>query len=161
MDVLVRGVRLLVKLARTAGTPLASLIVQDDDKVKKNRGFDYWLEGQSDEEIAKFVRERGETMCVSFLYLEDRSRLPTFLISFAFSFFLSYFVHRRYHPTSTVRMAPLEKGGCLDWNLLVHGTSNLRVADDSVLPNIVSGHTVSTPVFVFMFFLALPVQSQF
>lgn len=40
-------------------------------------------------------------------------------------------------------MAPLEKGGCLDFNLLVHGVSNLRVVDDSVLPNIVSGHTVS------------------
>lgn len=59
---------------------------------------------------------------------------------------LGYVVRERsetlYHPTSTVRMAPLGKGGCVDYYLRVHGVRNLRVVDDSVLPNIISGHTV-------------------
>lgn len=47
-----------------------------------------------------------------------------------------------YHPTSTARMAPLEDGGVVDPFLRVHGIPNLRVADASVFPIIVSGHTV-------------------
>ncbi|KAF8323358.1 alcohol oxidase [Clavulina sp. PMI_390] len=46
-----------------------------------------------------------------------------------------------FHPTSTVRMAPLAKGGCVDYYLRVYGIPNLRVVDDSILPEIVSGHT--------------------
>lgn len=57
VDTLVRGVRLLVKLAKTPG-PLASLIVQDE----KNPGFDNHLDTATDEEIADMIRERGETM---------------------------------------------------------------------------------------------------
>ena len=51
-----------------------------------------------------------------------------------------------YHPTSTARMAPLERGGVVDAKLRVHGVDNLRVVDASIFPNIMSGHTVSFPV---------------
>ena len=50
-----------------------------------------------------------------------------------------------YHPACTARMAPLEDGGVVDPYLRVHGIANLRIADASVFPNIVSGHTVSAP----------------
>lgn len=40
-------------------------------------------------------------------------------------------------------MAPLAENGCVDYYLRVYGVPNLRVVDDSVLPEIVSGHTVS------------------
>ena len=40
-------------------------------------------------------------------------------------------------------MTPLDEGGCVDYYLKLHGASNLRVVDDSVLPNIVSGHTAA------------------
>lgn len=54
-----------------------------------------------------------------------------------------------YHPACTARMAPLEDGGVVDPYLKVFGIENLRVADASVFPTIVSGHTVSFlfPVF--------------
>lgn len=49
-----------------------------------------------------------------------------------------------YHPTSTCRMAPLNKDGVVDAHLKVHGVEGLRVVDASVFPNIVAGHTVSS-----------------
>ncbi|KAH9945051.1 GMC oxidoreductase [Epithele typhae] len=48
-----------------------------------------------------------------------------------------------YHPTSSARMAPLADGGVLDPYLRVHGIPNLRVADASAFPAIVSGHTAA------------------
>lgn len=53
-----------------------------------------------------------------------------------------------YHPACTARMAPLEDGGVVDPFLRVHGIPNLRVADASVFPSIVAGHTVSSTVFI-------------
>jgi choline dehydrogenase len=46
-----------------------------------------------------------------------------------------------YHPVGTAMMAPLSKGGVVGYDLSVHGISNLRVADVSICPSIVSGHT--------------------
>ncbi|KAI0648961.1 GMC oxidoreductase [Trametes meyenii] len=48
-----------------------------------------------------------------------------------------------YHPACTARMAPLADGGVVDPFLRVHGIPNLRVADASVFPTIVSGHTAA------------------
>lgn len=47
-----------------------------------------------------------------------------------------------YHPVSTCRMAPRVEGGVVDARLRVYGVDGLRVADASVFPWIVSGHTV-------------------
>ncbi|KDR78819.1 hypothetical protein GALMADRAFT_64035 [Galerina marginata CBS 339.88] len=46
-----------------------------------------------------------------------------------------------YHPTSSCRMAPLEKGGVVDAQLKVYGVDRLRVCDASIFPSIISGHT--------------------
>ncbi|KAI0091018.1 GMC oxidoreductase [Irpex rosettiformis] len=51
-----------------------------------------------------------------------------------------------YHPACTARMAPLADGGVVDPFLRVHGIPNLRVADASVFPSIVAGHTAA-PVY--------------
>lgn len=47
-----------------------------------------------------------------------------------------YYVTTVYHPTSTCRM-----GSVVDDRLRVNGVANLRVADASVMPNVVSGNT--------------------
>ncbi len=47
-----------------------------------------------------------------------------------------------YHPTSTARMAPLEKGGVVDYYLRVYGVDGLRVVDASAFPTVPAGHTV-------------------
>lgn len=44
------------------------------------------------------------------------------------------------HPSGTAPMLPRHEGGVVDSNLLVYGTSNLRVVDWSVMPVQISGH---------------------
>lgn len=68
--------------------------------------------------------------------------------------FLRNNVQTLYHPACTARMAPLEDGGVVDPQLRVHGISNLRVADASVFPSIVAGHTVSV-IFVLTIHVAI------
>jgi choline dehydrogenase-like flavoprotein len=48
-----------------------------------------------------------------------------------------------YHPTSTCRM-----GSVVDERLRVHGVANLRVADASVMPNVVSGNTNAATIMI-------------
>ena len=48
-----------------------------------------------------------------------------------------------YHPSCTCSMLPRESGGVVDKNLLVYGTSNLRVIDASVPPLSMSAHLMS------------------
>ncbi|KUI67177.1 Glucose oxidase [Cytospora mali] len=49
-----------------------------------------------------------------------------------------------FHPVATNAMMPKEKGGVVNSNLTVYGTSNVRVVDASILPFQVCGHLVST-----------------
>lgn len=55
-----------------------------------------------------------------------------------------------YHPACTARMAPLSEGGVVDARLKVHGIHGLRIADASIFPTIISGHTVRS--FYFLLF---------
>jgi len=50
-------------------------------------------------------------------------------------------VQTLYHPASTCRMAPEADSGVVDSHLRVYGIKGLRVADASIFPEIVSGHT--------------------
>jgi len=52
-------------------------------------------------------------------------------------------VETLYHPTSSARMAPLDEGGVVDGYLRIYGIENLRVADASVFPTVISGHTAA------------------
>lgn len=46
-----------------------------------------------------------------------------------------------YHPVGTCKMGFSDKDSVVDSSLKVHGFQNLRVADASVMPNIISGNT--------------------
>ncbi|ROV88058.1 hypothetical protein VMCG_10417 [Cytospora schulzeri] len=48
-----------------------------------------------------------------------------------------------YHPSSSCSMLPRSKGGVVDANLKVYGTTNLRVIDASVAPTAVSAHLMT------------------
>ena len=50
------------------------------------------------------------------------------------------FAQTIYHPTSTCRMGTDNKA-VVDAQLRVHGIANLRIADASIMPSIVSGNT--------------------
>ncbi|CAG9861259.1 unnamed protein product [Phyllotreta striolata] len=55
--------------------------------------------------------------------------------------FTRHFGTTLYHPASTCRMGPDEQRYVVDARLRVHGVKNLRVADASVMPDVVSGNT--------------------
>ena len=52
-------------------------------------------------------------------------------------------VQTEFHISGTAVMLPKDKGGVVDKNLRVYGTSNLRVIDASVVPFVVSSHFMS------------------
>lgn len=49
-----------------------------------------------------------------------------------------------YHPVGTGAMLPKEKGGVVSSELMVYGTSNVRVIDASIFPTHVQGNIVSS-----------------
>jgi len=49
-------------------------------------------------------------------------------------------VQTEYHPAGTCAMMPLELGGVVSPELLVYGTSNLRVVDSSIIPMLPAAH---------------------
>ena len=51
-----------------------------------------------------------------------------------------------YHPIGTASMLPKDKGGVVDAQLKVYGTTNLRVADASVVPIHIAAHMQATVV---------------
>ncbi|KAG8698578.1 hypothetical protein FRC08_005831 [Ceratobasidium sp. 394] len=53
-----------------------------------------------------------------------------------------------WHSIGTIPMKPKEQGGCVDARLNVYGTTNLKVADLSILPSNVGANTNSTALLV-------------
>ena len=49
-------------------------------------------------------------------------------------------IRTEFHPSGTLAMLPLEKGGVVDPRLVVYGTQNLRVVDASIQPLIPAAH---------------------
>ncbi|RDW80189.1 hypothetical protein BP6252_04827 [Coleophoma cylindrospora] len=49
-----------------------------------------------------------------------------------------------FHPACSAAMMPKEMGGVVDSNLLVYGTSNLRIVDASIFPMLPATHIMST-----------------
>ena len=53
-----------------------------------------------------------------------------------------------FHPCATCRMGPDPRTSVVDHRLRVHGVRNLRVADASVFPSLVSGNTNAAAIMV-------------
>ncbi|MCJ1356971.1 MAG: hypothetical protein MMC33_006967 [Icmadophila ericetorum] len=57
---------------------------------------------------------------------------------------LSKLLISNYHPTGTCAMMPRDMGGVVNERLIVHGTTNLRVVDASIMPMIPRGNIQSS-----------------
>jgi choline dehydrogenase-like flavoprotein len=53
-----------------------------------------------------------------------------------------------FHSIGTCKMAPIEQLGVVDKTLNVHGVQKLKVADLSIVPENVSGNTMSTALMI-------------
>ncbi|XP_037814917.1 glucose dehydrogenase [FAD, quinone]-like [Lucilia sericata] len=63
--------------------------------------------------------------------------------------YFKYFSTTCYHPTGTVKMAPLnDNSACVDPRLKVKGVENLRVVDASVMPYVTSGNTNAPTIMI-------------
>lgn len=82
--------------------------------------------------------------------IEDDSRLEDFI--------KENFGHN-HHQQSSLRMAPLIRGGVVDRRGNVHGVKNLIVADDSIIPFTVDGNT-SAPAFLIGLTIAQQLKLQ-
>lgn len=49
-------------------------------------------------------------------------------------------IRTEFHPSGTLAMLPLNRGGVVDPELLVYGTQNLRVVDASIFPLVPAAH---------------------
>ncbi|GJC81557.1 glucose oxidase [Colletotrichum liriopes] len=99
-------------------------------------------------QIAKFIRKLyGTAPFSTFAGAETRPGVDVVAEDDGIEGWESYIkgnYRSNFHPVGTAAMMPREKGGVVDANLKVYGTSNVRVVDASVLPFQVCGHLVST-----------------
>lgn len=66
-----------------------------------------------------------------------------------FKCYINHMATTVYHPTGTCKMAPsTDKKAVVDSRLRVHGITNLRVADASIMPNIVSSNTNAPTIMI-------------
>lgn len=81
----------------------------------------------------------------------DKARLPIEYSAEddeAIKQFIREQVGTTYHSIGTCKMAPVEQMGVVDKDLNVYGLQGLKVADLSIVPENVSGNTMSTAVMI-------------
>jgi len=91
-------------------------------------------------EAAKYSRKVAQTQPMASLWqaeVDPGNAVQTDAqwIDYARKTMLSFF-----HPVGTCAMLPRNDGGVVDASLVVYGTSNLRVVDNSIMPVLISAH---------------------
>jgi choline dehydrogenase-like flavoprotein len=89
------------------------------------------LDTQTDEQWQQFIKD---TVNIGVGY-DDAFFMGALCVEFVFLCYLQY------HSVGTASLLPREKNGVVDPNLKIYGTANIRVADCSILPLLVSAHT--------------------
>lgn len=93
----------------------------------------------------KLARTIGQTEPLSNSAIKEVFPGPSVQTDDDWDNWLRTVVGTEYHPGCTCAMLPLENGGVVDTNLIVYGTTNVRVADSSVFPIQFAAH-VSIPL---------------
>ncbi|GAA5897326.1 GMC family oxidoreductase [Sporobolomyces salmoneus] len=93
---------------------------------------------------AQFLRELAKTDALSQYIDSEAEPGPEVQSEQQLEDWIENVVRTEYHPIGTAKMGARNDQGVVDENLIVHGTSNLRVVDLSVMPMHVSTHPQST-----------------
>ncbi|KAH7317079.1 hypothetical protein B0I35DRAFT_479857 [Stachybotrys elegans] len=97
-------------------------------------------------EGAKYARKVANTEPMRSLWEEETEPGPAVQTDAQFRDFAVSTVNSFYHPIGTCAMLPKKDGGVVDKNLVVYGTTNLRVVDASIIPIQMAGH-IQTAVY--------------
>ncbi|KIY51929.1 GMC oxidoreductase [Fistulina hepatica ATCC 64428] len=100
----------------------------------------HWADLEILREGIKLARTIGETAPLSDYLDTELSPGSSVSTDDEWVTFLQENTYTEYHPSSTCSMLPEDMGGVVDTQLLVYGTSNVRVADASVYPFELSCH---------------------
>ncbi|KAI9830061.1 MAG: hypothetical protein M1819_005891 [Sarea resinae] len=97
---------------------------------------------------ARLARKVPNTAPLSSVMIKETypglSRVPANASDDVWFDFIKQTYRSNFHAVGTAAMMSQDLGGVVDSNLLVYGTSNVRVVDASVVPFQVCGHSVST-----------------
>jgi choline dehydrogenase-like flavoprotein len=91
----------------------------------------------------KLARRVGETQPLAAALGNEQSPGSGVQTDRQFEAFIRNQAQTEYHPSSTCSQLPRADGGVVDANLLVYGTSNLRVVDASIVPIALSAHLMT------------------
>ena len=91
-------------------------------------------------ELAKYVRKIAQTAPFSSIWVDEYEPGFDVQTDADWEAFVKNNVNPFYHPVGSCAMLPKEDGGVVDSTLKVHGTTNLRIVDASVIPILVSAH---------------------
>ena len=100
----------------------------------------HWFDLVSLREGMKLARRLGQTEPLSNFFTEEVVPGPNITTDEDWDNWLRSNSRSQFHPGNTCAMLPLSKGGVVDPKLKVYGTSNVRVADGSVVPVLFSTH---------------------
>ncbi|KAH7915955.1 hypothetical protein BJ138DRAFT_1169640 [Hygrophoropsis aurantiaca] len=97
-------------------------------------------------ELVKFIRKMAQTAPFSEAIASpvDLNPGPSVSSDEQIGEFLKKYSGTTFHTIGSLSMLPREKGGVVDNRLKVYGTSNIRVADLSVVPLHFAAHTMTT-----------------
>ncbi|KAJ7587543.1 alcohol oxidase [Mycena floridula] len=108
--------------------------------------FDHNFDLQIFVEMVKFTRKLAKTQPLSQILESGDSVNPPMSIQTDAELldWVKGCISTTWHTTSSLSMLPLDKGGVVDPQLKVYGTSNIRVVDLSIVPLHFSGHSQVT-----------------
>ncbi|VDC02256.1 unnamed protein product [Peniophora sp. CBMAI 1063] len=96
--------------------------------------FDEDIDFQTFLECVKFVRALSKISPWSDMVAAEANPGPNVTTDEQLGEWLKKYMATTYHTAATCSMLPKEKNGVVDPNLVVYGTSNIRVCDLSILP---------------------------
>ncbi|TDL21862.1 GMC oxidoreductase [Rickenella mellea] len=95
-------------------------------------------------EVLKFTRRLAELEPLKSMIAKEVFPGPAVSEEDELVNFIKKYLDSVYHTTSTASMLPRNKNGVVDGKLRVYGTTNLRIADLSIIPLHIAAHTQSS-----------------
>ncbi|EGN92588.1 hypothetical protein SERLA73DRAFT_190954 [Serpula lacrymans var. lacrymans S7.3] len=95
-------------------------------------------------ELLKYARKMSQTAPLKEVLAKEINPGPEVKTDSDMGDYLKQYCATTFHTIASLSMMPLEKGGVVDSSLKVYGTSNIRVADLSIVPLHVATHTLTT-----------------